>query len=169
MGDLGLIPGLGRFPGEGKGYPLQYSGLENSVDCLVHGIANSRTRLNDFHSISLLVMLFWAIGESIKFTYTAILIQLEENRIEQMVLSPLDGESMSGVTWRRLWAPPWGKHPESRPHSPRAVLSHGGRRREGQVPGRPCDPWLQMKEMKLMKRTRQRTLFPESRESELLP
>ena len=34
--DLGLIPGLGRSPGEGKGYPLQYSGLENSVDCIVH-------------------------------------------------------------------------------------------------------------------------------------
>ena len=32
VGDLGLIPGLGRFPGEGKGYPLQYSGLENSMD-----------------------------------------------------------------------------------------------------------------------------------------
>ena len=31
--DLGLIPGLGRSPGEGKGYPLQYSGLENSMDC----------------------------------------------------------------------------------------------------------------------------------------
>ena len=38
-GDLGLIPGLGRSPGEGKGYPLQYSGLENSVDCIVHGVA----------------------------------------------------------------------------------------------------------------------------------
>ena len=36
-GDLGSIPGLERSPGEGKGYPLQYSGLENSVDCLVHG------------------------------------------------------------------------------------------------------------------------------------
>ena len=35
MGDLGSIPGLGRSPGEGKGYPLQYSGLENSMDCLV--------------------------------------------------------------------------------------------------------------------------------------
>ena len=34
--DLGLIPGLGRFPGEGKGYPLQYSGLENSMDCITH-------------------------------------------------------------------------------------------------------------------------------------
>ena len=43
VGDLGLIPGLGRAPGEGKGYPLQYSGLENSVDCIVHGIAKSQT------------------------------------------------------------------------------------------------------------------------------
>ena len=35
--DLGLIPELGRSPGEGDGYPLQYSGLENSMDCIVHG------------------------------------------------------------------------------------------------------------------------------------
>jgi len=38
-GDLDSIPGLGRFPGEGKGYLLQYSGLENSMDCIVHGVA----------------------------------------------------------------------------------------------------------------------------------
>ena len=37
VGDLGSIPGLGRSLGEGKGYPLQYSGLENSRDCIVHG------------------------------------------------------------------------------------------------------------------------------------
>ena len=49
MGDLGLIPGLGRSPGEGKGYLLQYSGLENSMDCIVHGIAKSGTILSDFH------------------------------------------------------------------------------------------------------------------------
>ena len=40
-GDLGLIPGLGRSPGEGRGYPLQYSGLENTMDCRVHGVAES--------------------------------------------------------------------------------------------------------------------------------
>ena len=40
-GDLGLIAGLGRSPGEGRGYPLQYSGLENSMDCRVHRIAKS--------------------------------------------------------------------------------------------------------------------------------
>ena len=48
-GDLGLIPGLGRSPGEGKGYPLQYSGLENSIDYIVHGVAKSRTQLSNFH------------------------------------------------------------------------------------------------------------------------
>ena len=42
-GDLGLIPGLGRSPGEGKGYPLQYSGLENPMDCIVHGVIESDT------------------------------------------------------------------------------------------------------------------------------
>ena len=42
-GDLGLIPGLGRSPGEGKGCSLQYSGLENSMDCIVHEVAKSQT------------------------------------------------------------------------------------------------------------------------------
>ena len=41
MGDLGSIPGLGRPPGEGKGYPLQYSGLEKSMGCIVHGVTKS--------------------------------------------------------------------------------------------------------------------------------
>ena len=48
-GDLGLIPGLGRSLGEGNGYPLQYSGLENSMDSIVPGVAKSRTQLSDFH------------------------------------------------------------------------------------------------------------------------
>ena len=42
-GDLALIPGLGRFPGEGKGHPLQYSGPENSMDCIGHALTKSRT------------------------------------------------------------------------------------------------------------------------------
>ena len=50
-GDLGSIPGLGRSPGEGKGYPLQYFGLQNSRDCIVHGVAKSRTPLSDFDSL----------------------------------------------------------------------------------------------------------------------
>ena len=48
-GNLGLIPGLGRSPGEGNDCPLQYSGLEDSMDCIVHGVSKSRTRLSDFH------------------------------------------------------------------------------------------------------------------------
>ena len=48
-GDLSSIPGLGRSPGEGKGYPLQYSGLENSMDCIVHRVAKSWIRLSNFH------------------------------------------------------------------------------------------------------------------------
>ena len=52
-GNLASIPGLGGSPVEGKGYPLQYSGLENSMDCIVHGVAKSQTPLSDFHFISL--------------------------------------------------------------------------------------------------------------------
>ena len=47
MGDLGLNAELGRSPGEGKGYLLQYSGLENSMDCIAHGVTESWTRLSD--------------------------------------------------------------------------------------------------------------------------
>ena len=48
-GDLGSVPGLGRSPGEGKGYPLQYSGLENSMDYMVHGVTKGCTWLSNFH------------------------------------------------------------------------------------------------------------------------
>ena len=53
-GDLGSTPGLGRSPGEGKGYPLQYSDLENSMDCIVHGVAGSDT--TEQHSYSKLTL-----------------------------------------------------------------------------------------------------------------
>ena len=43
LGDLGSIPGLGKFPGEGTGYLLQYSSLENSIDCILHGVTKSWT------------------------------------------------------------------------------------------------------------------------------
>ena len=50
VGDLGSTPRLGKSPGGGKSYPLQYSGLENSMDCIVHGVAKSQRQLSDFHS-----------------------------------------------------------------------------------------------------------------------
>ena len=49
VGDPGSIPELGSSPGEGIGYPCQYSALKNSMDCIVHGVGKSRTWLSDFH------------------------------------------------------------------------------------------------------------------------
>ena len=56
-GDLGSIPGLGRSPGKGDGYPFQYSCLQNPMDrgtwrAIVHGVAKSQTQLSDFHSLT---------------------------------------------------------------------------------------------------------------------
>ena len=48
-GDPGSVPRSGRSPGEGNGYPLEYSGLENFMDCIVHGVGKSWTQLSDFH------------------------------------------------------------------------------------------------------------------------
>ena len=65
-GDLGSIPGLGRSPGEGTSLPLQYSGLENSMDCIVHGVAESQTQITSWF------FEFWLgkfiLGEYIKYT-----------------------------------------------------------------------------------------------------
>ena len=61
-GDPGLISGLGRSPGEGIGYPLQYSGLENSMDCIVHGVTKSQTWPSNFH-FSLLFPECQALGK----------------------------------------------------------------------------------------------------------
>ena len=55
-GDLGSIPGLGRPPGEGKGYPLQYPGLEDSMDCIVCGVTESQTGLSDFQLVDVRVL-----------------------------------------------------------------------------------------------------------------
>ena len=52
VGDLDLIPGLGRTPREGNGYPHQYSGLENSMDYIFHGVEKSQTQLSEFHFTS---------------------------------------------------------------------------------------------------------------------
>ena len=84
VGDLGLIPGLGRSPEEGKGYPLQYSGLENSMDCIVHGVTrvghNWATFTFHFH-----------------FSRERVLILL-------MMISNLHEADMSSP-WRDPWVP----------------------------------------------------------------
>ena len=48
VGDLGSVLRFGRSPGEGKGYPLQYSAQENFMDCIVHGVAKTQTQLSNF-------------------------------------------------------------------------------------------------------------------------
>ena len=70
-GDLGWITGMERSPGEGTGYPLQYSGLENSMDCIVPKVENSWTRLSNFtftfiHNSTLLMLCFPGLTFSIQ-------------------------------------------------------------------------------------------------------
>ena len=61
VGDLGSIRGLGRYPGEANSCPLQYSGLENSMDCIVHGVTKSQILLSNWvvsmHQSSMLITL----------------------------------------------------------------------------------------------------------------
>ena len=113
VGDLGLIPGLGRSPGEGKGYPLQYSSLEYSMDCIAHGVAKSWTRLSEFHfyfphpsspqplAISILLSVFmhltapgtlykWKHIHSILFCFLK-----HSHRDRQLICFPLLGEGYS--------------------------------------------------------------------------
>ena len=84
-GDLSLIPGLGRSPGEGKGYSLQYSGLENSIDYTVHGVAKSRTQLSDFH------VLFF---DKISIAWASLTAQLVKNpaAMQKTLVQFLGGE-----------------------------------------------------------------------------
>ena len=92
VGDLGSIPGLGRSPGEGKGYPLQCSGLENYMDSVVHGVAKSWTQLSNFHFIrsygpSLLLLFFIHCddfcGMSVQLDYSP---QLFDHTLTYMLL-----------------------------------------------------------------------------------
>ena len=63
-GDAGSIPGSGSYPGEGNGHSLQYSCLENFVDrgdqqATVHGVAKSQTRLNEYHSLTYIIVIYY--------------------------------------------------------------------------------------------------------------
>ena len=88
-GDLGLIPGLGRSPGEEKGYPLQYSGLENSMDCIVCGFAE----LDTTEWLSL---------------FTCALKHVLDSVGKEATCKAGDTDSIPGVgktPWRRNWQP----------------------------------------------------------------
>ena len=78
-------PGSGRSPGEGKGYPLHYSCLENSMDCIIYRVTKSRTQLSNFHSLK--------INNDMTVSGTqqnvsVISISFQSLNIEKMFLSP---------------------------------------------------------------------------------
>ena len=68
VGNLGSVPGLGRSPGEGNGYPLQCSGLENPMECMVHGVAKSWAQLSDLQFTS--YMYIFVYMYSLYFLYS---------------------------------------------------------------------------------------------------
>ena len=78
-GDPSSIPGLGRSPGEGIGYPPQYSGLEISMGCIVHGVTKSQIQLSDFH--------FQYIIKFISCLF-----------VESLLLSALDSQQQGRIT-----------------------------------------------------------------------
>ena len=111
VGDLGLIPGLGRSPREGKGYPLQYSGLENSMECIVHGVTKSQTRLSDFHFTSLTVTVATVLAKTLtvilafktrkpRTTMTQLLVTGAANYVIPMC--SLIQVIICGVCWKAL-------------------------------------------------------------------
>ena len=95
-----MIPGLERSPGEGKGYPLQYSGLKNSMDCTVHGVAKSWTQLSDFHSLT------HSLKSSQLFCVNLIRILIQRNKLQKplnrtivCVLSCFSYVRLSTILW----------------------------------------------------------------------
>ena len=119
MGDLGSIPGLGRPLGEGKGYPLQYSGLENSTDSIVRGVTKSRTRLSDFHFHLLSTKLYQRLRKY-AFSWSA------------------------DISWAptvcRAWLS-WGGHPNLECGTWGLKLSY---RKAGRPPSRPWMTWAEV-------------------------
>ena len=79
-GGLDSIPGLGRSSGEGKGYPLQYSALENSMDYMAHGVAKSQTHLSHFYLASLQNKKNYR--RKIKYSWASLIAQLVNNPLE---------------------------------------------------------------------------------------
>ena len=92
MGGLGSTPGLGRPPGEGKGYPLQYSGLENSIDCIVHEITEL-DMMSDFHFQGFLLFLFSSLI-AIARTFKTMLNNSDEN-VHPCLVPDLRGNALS--------------------------------------------------------------------------
>ena len=102
-GDLGLIPGLGRSPGEGNGYPLRYSGLENSVDCIVSPWGCKESETTERLSSVFIYMLLQHL-----------LLRIHSNISEMSLLSVSIILSVEGMTENKKWFHPSPKHLEGR-------------------------------------------------------
>ena len=121
-GDLGLIPGSGRSPGEGKGYPLQYSGLENSMDCIIHGVTKSGAQLSSFHFQyrgGLGQILFWHLLDLVAKDMP--IDWLGDSQLTQLYASPWKyliwcrkQSSETGLSWTWRLTPEWVFCPCSR-------------------------------------------------------
>ena len=131
-GDLGLIPRLGRYPGEGNSYPLQYSGLENSMDCRVLGVSKNQTRLSHFH-LHPFEWLFWR--KCLNFTQIAnvewriLLIMLMVFWYILLYIKPM-AQTLIWISQIIMQSKQWHHTPVLLPGK-----SHGGRSLEG------CSPW----------------------------
>ena len=102
MGDLGSIPGKGRSPGGGKGYPLQYSGLENSMGCRVHGVAKSPTRLSEFH---------FHFGDFPVAQMVRNQLAMQETRVQSLGQEDLLEKEMTIHSSILAWRIPWTQKP----------------------------------------------------------
>ena len=128
VGDLGSIPGLGISPWEGKGYPLQYSVLENSKDCIVHGVSKSPTQLSNFHfhltKYEFIGMLFRYTEPCLEIRWNqGILVFLGSSVGKDSTCHARDPGSIPGlgrIPWGRKWHPtlvflpgkiPWSEEP----------------------------------------------------------
>ena len=122
-----MIPGLGRSPGEGKGYPLQYSGLENSRDYTVDGVAKNQTQPGDSHLHSLLLHWIFHIPRNIVF-FLIFPFNPRGSDGKSICLQcgrPRFGRWVGKILWRRKWQPT----PVLLPGE-----SHGGRSLAGYSP-----------------------------------
>ena len=109
--DLGSVSGLGRSPGDGNGYPLQYSSLENSMDCVIHWVTQSQTRLSDHSGAGnarepgsvpeLGRSAGEGIGYPLQYSWASLVAHLVKNlpAMQETWFSPWVGK----IPWRREW------------------------------------------------------------------
>ena len=118
VGDLGSIPGLGRCPGEGKGYLLQYSGPENSMDCIVQGVTKSQTWLSDFHFQCMFQCYSLKLSQPLLLPLCPKLCSLCLHNSESLKISSLDHTTSLPMAEKRTQMTAWESSGAAWPGSP---------------------------------------------------